>query len=82
MESRAARYAYAMPEKTDTQPPNKIDAMVRFCSKRCLASGSPLAVLAEVLEVLTVDPTWTVFEIEEVRRQVVRDIADRVTDLT
>lgn len=52
-------------------PPSKVDAMVAPCVKRCLARETPLIALAEILDVLGLDPTWTVFEIAELRRRVV-----------
>jgi len=58
-------------EYSNSQPSNKIDALVEPSVKRCIVSDDSLAALAEIIGLLGNDPNWTANEIEELRRRAI-----------
>lgn len=60
------------------EPPNRIDTIVEECVRRCIASGSPLASLASILEAVALATILTDDEFAEIKRRTVRGIAAAV----
>lgn len=58
--------------RMEQQQQPKIESAVQDCLEECRASSTPFTLLAEWLESLKKDPTWTEAELREFKLRVVR----------